>query len=85
VRDRSQHILYGVDTLVDEEFSHLLFLLFLVWWQWRGNLSLGQCYFCISILRAHGVVMMVTVQLERQTAVRFSAVAEFLSAPPLWF
>jgi hypothetical protein len=54
-----------VDTLVDEQFSHVMFLFFFVWWQWRRNLTLTQCSLCISILRANSMVVMVTVQLQK--------------------
>jgi hypothetical protein len=50
---------------MDEKFSHVMLLLLFVWWQWRGNLALAQRCLCISILRAHRMVMMVTAQLER--------------------
>jgi hypothetical protein len=50
---------------MDEKFSHIMLLLLLVWWQWRGNLTLAQCCLCITVFRAHRMVMMVTVQLER--------------------
>jgi hypothetical protein len=49
---------------MDEEFSHIFFLLLFVWWQWRGNLTLAQCCLWIPVLGAQRMVMVITIQLE---------------------